>query len=190
MAQSLKKFIPRAPRYSIFPEDRTVIRFAAKGNKEKSFSTTLINVSQSGLAFRVDQSLKPSLGDTIMVEFTVPGGEQMACHGRVVRIEEPQARDQWKNFTDEVIVAVHFYGLRGAHEKNLSTGLKEKFRKLQQQHKRQELYRLFYWAERHKVGITAMVISTIAVLIIFYLISLPTGAYSPLWSVPWGDRFK
>ena len=55
MGDSAKKFIQRSPRYVIQPNDDRYLRFAKSGESEQSYTTQLVNISATGLAFVIDR---------------------------------------------------------------------------------------------------------------------------------------
>ena len=87
MGQILRKFVSRAPRYVLRPTDNQIFRYALNDQRMRPHSTRFLNLSETGVAFLVDQGVVPRIGETIKVEFPLPGGDQVAWWARVVRIE-------------------------------------------------------------------------------------------------------
>lgn len=119
MTQTLAKYLLRAPRYTLSPEDNNLIRVVGPKQEPWDEHTDIRNVSLTGLSFTADPSFCPRLGEIIRIQFTVPGSSQMACHAIATRIEQVSA--------DQVLVGVHFYKLDMAHRINLARGLAEKY---------------------------------------------------------------
>lgn len=187
MSAAIQQRQARAPRYRFRPDDSRLIRCANPGQSENAFSTTTLNVSATGLAFRVERSLSPQIGEVIMIEFTVPGGEQMACFSRVVRIEEP--REQWKkNYSDEVIVAVRFGRLGSGQKERLALGIGARLAQLQRHYRWRNWYNTLSYIAEHRWQFIWITLSLVATAFIFSWVLTPSGNYSPLHYIPWGAR--
>lgn len=119
MTQSLAKYLLRSPRYTLHAEDNNLIRVVGPKLESWEEHTDIQNVSLTGLSFTADPQICPKLGEIIRIQFTVPGSEQMACHGIVTRIEHQSS--------ETALVGLHFYKLDMAHRINLARGLAEKF---------------------------------------------------------------
>jgi hypothetical protein len=134
MGDPAKKFVPRAPRYILGPGDNQVIRFAFLETKgaTAALRTSMVNLSETGLAFLVDPVLAPELGETIKIEIPVPGGGNIAWFGQVVRIEMFQSRKWWFANSDRptqerIMVGVRFEELPHGHQKSIRQGLEKSF---------------------------------------------------------------
>lgn len=114
MSSALKRYYPRSPRYVLQPLDRTVLRFAQMQTRGISATTTITDVSESGLCFTLSSEAKPDEGDMLKVEFTVPGRGQIACFATVVRVEEK---------TGLTYVGILFRNLPSGHRRILGEGL-------------------------------------------------------------------
>ena len=122
MNQSLAKYHARAPRYILNTDDDYLIRIAGPRQIPWEEGTEIRNVSLTGLAFTAADDLCPLLGEVIKIQFSIPGGRQMACHAVVTRLEN-DPRDFKK-----MLVAVHFYKLEMAHRVILAQGISRKFK--------------------------------------------------------------
>jgi hypothetical protein len=120
MTQGLARYHARSPRYTLNTEDDSLIRVAGPRQIPWEEGTDIRNVSLTGLAFTAPSDLCPMLGEVIRIQFSVPGGKQMACHSIVTRI------DQQREGT--MLVAVHFYRMEMAHRIMLAQGLSKRFR--------------------------------------------------------------
>lgn len=118
MSETLAQYAHRSPRYILLPQDRCFIRVAGPKQTPWEEGTELRNISKTGLAFTAPDILVPLQGESIRVQFEVPGSKQMACHARVVRIEP------FDNVSS--LVAIEFEGLSGVQEWNLAQGLLKK----------------------------------------------------------------
>ncbi|MCB0355431.1 MAG: PilZ domain-containing protein [Bdellovibrionales bacterium] len=138
MAELAKKFVDRAPRYVIRASDNKFLKFAPDGDYQHIFTTRLVNISISGLAFITTVDQAPKKGDLIKMEFPIPGGEQIAWWGKVVRIENYSAKKSWQpqseDFYDkkEILVAVKFESLPDGHMQRIRSGLLAKAQELAQ----------------------------------------------------------
>src|SRR5690606_17849126 len=88
MSASLKKFVSRAPRYTLRPNDNHFMRFAHKEDSGHVYTTRFVDISLTGLAFITDRENAPFIYDMIKIEIPLPGGQQVAWWAKVVRIEE------------------------------------------------------------------------------------------------------
>lgn len=120
MAQTLARYHARSPRYILNTEDDFLVRIAGPRQIPWEEGTEIRNVSLTGLAFTAPEDLCPLLGEVIKIQFMVPGGQQMACHAIVTRLEEDRE--------SVMLVGVHFYKLEMAHRIVLAQGLSKRFR--------------------------------------------------------------
>lgn len=118
MTSLLSQYHQRAPRYILLPQDECLIRVAGPKQTPWEEGTEIRNISQSGLCFTAPDILLPKIGEYVRVQFEVPGSQQMACHGRVVRID--------KLGVDSSLVGLEFDSLTSAQRWNLTRGLKSK----------------------------------------------------------------
>lgn len=175
MASSkVTKFVNRAPRYTLLADDRKIIRYTKGPQRERKMATEILNISETGLAFAVEQSMSPRLGEKIAVEFKVPGSQQMACYAQVTRIDKEE-KDGVFELRPRVIVAVQFVNLYESHEKNLSDGLHKKFATLSQdQHNEQKrIQRMWLW--QHKGELAILFFAHSIMVLTFFLASHPLG---------------
>jgi hypothetical protein len=125
---SLARYHARSPRYILNTQDDSLIRVAGPHQTPWEEGTEIRNVSLTGLGFVAPQDLCPLLGEVIKIQFTPPGGKQMACYAIVTRLDELNEHNN--------LVGVHFYKLEMAHRITLAQGLA---RRLKDQHDRGEL---------------------------------------------------
>lgn len=163
MAQALSKYFARPSRYKLRAGDQNVVRFAKIGNSHQSYSTTLIDISQNGVAFSADPRSKPNVGETVMVELTVPGARQMACYAQVMRSEYQPA-------DGSVFVAVKFQELRGAHKQNLSSGLGRTFKKVNTEIQIQKFLESVQMIQHMQVSRQHWVVGVAIIVILGYFI--------------------
>jgi hypothetical protein len=76
----LRKFVPRAPRYILRPNDRKNMRFSLEDTVGPAGieETILMNLSQTGVAFLTNGAARIEVGERIKVEIPIPSGEQIA----------------------------------------------------------------------------------------------------------------
>lgn len=115
---TLPKYIQRPPRYVLQTEEKTLVRFAGPQRDPWEEGTEIFDISLTGLAFLAPSELSPTLNEIIKVEFQEPGGKQLACLARVVRLEQRR---------DDVLVACEFDDRFTAQKFILSRSLKSKF---------------------------------------------------------------
>src|SRR5690242_20320515 len=99
------KYDRRAPRYKLTTTDNAQIRFASSRNK-KIVHTKLFDISESGIAFLTPFRQAPRIGEIIKIEFAPPGSVQIACLGKVIRIEEPRQDSELSKTTNLAKVGV------------------------------------------------------------------------------------
>ena len=194
MADEARKFIHRAPRYVLRTEDNQFLRFAPESETEKVYTTTFLNLSATGVAFVTHSDLAPSIGDNIKLEIPVPGADQMAWWGRVVRTEIYRPKKTWTTkddfeIEDEVLVAVQFESLPEGHQKQIVEGLHQKANELARQNRIQFNKELmeFLYENYWKVGL--FVVCALLTASILFFFSRPTDNYDAERGSPWGRRF-
>lgn len=118
MTQQLSQYHQRSPRYVLLPQDNCLIRLAGPKQIPWEEGTEIKDISTTGLSFTAASDLSPNLGETIRVEFTVPGSKQMACFARVVRLQTLTDTDN--------LIAIEFELLNNPQKINLEEGLSKK----------------------------------------------------------------
>jgi len=114
-----------------------LIRVAGPRQTPWEEGTEIRNVSLTGLAFTAWEDLCPLLGEVIRIQFSIPGGKQVACHAIVTRLEEDKA--------GMMLVAVHFYKMEMALRIILAQGLSRKFREQLSRRNRSDLEERSPW---------------------------------------------
>ena len=199
MAERLRKFINRSPRYVLRPQDRNVMRFSLEhtqggGGVEE---TLLLNLSETGVAFLVDSGYEPRVGEKIKVEVPIPGGNQIAWWAKVVRTSEYNGSRRWFSpekdtfdVSNKVIVALRFDEMPEAHTSAIRQGLKQSFAKaLDDQQFRDWLYnRQEQLVFAGKVFLFGLLFALVVGFV--YWFSLPDETYDAKRGSPWGERFK
>src|ERR1035437_2342386 len=197
MGQKIHKFVPRAPRYVLRPTDRNTMRFSlehtlGEGGIEQ---TILINLSESGAAFLVSAGADPRVGERIKVEVPIPGGEQFAWWGKVVRtsVYEPN-RWSFKNDRfageDKILIALKFDELPESGAKAIRLGLKNSY--MQAMRDQQFLTWQYYKNNFLQQFIKYLIYTVLTALVIgfIYRFSRPDANYDAKRGTPWGERFK
>lgn len=118
---NLARYHGRSPRYYLSPQEDTLIRVAGPKQSPWEEPTAIKNVSLSGLAFTAPVDLCPTLGEVIKIQFTPPGGEQLASYGVVTRLEN------YDHFYQ--LVGIQFYKMEMGHRMNLAQTLTDKLKK-------------------------------------------------------------
>ena len=193
---SLRRFVPRATRYVLRPQDKHILRFSSHKDEGASAiqETTLVNLSRTGLAFLVEREFAPLLGDLIKVEFNVPGNEQkVAWWARVVRTEEYTQNIWWMKedpkFRDLITIGIHFQELPEGHQSQIQTGIDQRLEQLVREYRKLQGQRLWAWWKWRGFRIAAFLFAALAVLWGLYLLSLPSENYDAHRGSPWGERF-
>lgn len=116
----------RSPRYQLRGHDVTTARFKTlfKPSRSRVSETEVIDISETGISFRIRESRAPRLGDVLAVEFRIPGGQQIACKAMVVRLEQikdPNSGLRWNERSyDQVLAGLQFLDLPAAYKRTLS----------------------------------------------------------------------
>jgi hypothetical protein len=196
MDSSARRFVSRAPRYVLRPDDRHVMRFGLEHTQGKGGieETLLLNLSESGIAFLVNRGVEPRIGDRIKVEIPVPQGDRIAWWGHVVRtsLYDPQGWFQRDRFKGEakVLVALRFEELPEPHTRAIRRGLNRSFMKAvrDQQFRSWQYYQTLlvenFWQAMLYVALTSLLVGFI------YWFTLPSSNYDAKRGAPWGERFK
>lgn len=197
MSDSAKKFVPRAARYVLRPQDRNIMRFGLEENASGTHvrQTLLVNLSETGAAFITDSVRGIHLGERIMVEIPVPQGEQIAWWGTVVRLQQYEQSRWFKredSFFDQpkMLVAIRFDELPLGHSRAIRKGIEASFlQALRDQRHRTWLYYQML-AINYGLKFLAYIILTVLALGFIYYFSLPSSNYDGKRGAPWGERFK
>ncbi len=193
MSQLLGRFVPRAPRYILRPNDERFIRFAHYNNHSRTYKTELLNISETGLAFTTDRDNSPHIGDVIKVEFPIPGGnEHIAWFAQVIRIQEHIPKG-WKQKNSQnihhVLVGVRFHDLPPGHKNLIKKGLNHKFNTLLKDKYQKSLsefahsFVVHFWK-----GVFYLSLLTGTVILLYYF-SRPDPHYDVDRGAPWGQRY-
>lgn len=177
------------------PSDNQLMRFSSDKSPGSIFKTKLVNLSETGAAFLVDHSLSPKIGDIVRVELPIPGHNQIAWMGRLVRMEAYSNQSWWSDpdpFADDekLLVAIHFEELPSGHQKAIKAGLEKRFlEELRERRRRQQIY-LSSWILTHAVKVVGYFLLSLACFGILYYLSRPSENYDAKRGAPWGQRFK
>lgn len=196
MAEMAKKFIDRAPRYVLRASDNKFLRFAPDADHHNIYTTQLMNLSITGLAFLCNQDQAPHLGDLVKMEFPVPGSEQIAWWGKVVRLEDYRLQPSWQknpneDFTaPEKLVAVRFENLPKGHMANIKQGLQSKAIEMARQRRFQFAENKLEFMNANWRQLSLFSFSILLTILILFVLSRPIGNYTLERGAPWGQRFK
>lgn len=187
-ARRLRPYIKRAPRYVLNANDNRFMRFARESVFNRTYTTEIVNLSETGMAFVVDRSLVPDLGEQMKIEFTPPNQEQIAWFARVVRIELPEDISGWKIQSREARVALQFENLPPAHLQAIRHGLREQFERLAFERKMQTYREIGLWLKQNASKIAVYAAASLIVFSILYSLTRPSPNYDAKHPVPWGER--
>ncbi|MCB0421665.1 MAG: PilZ domain-containing protein [Bdellovibrionales bacterium] len=179
-----KKFYHRSPRYTIQPKDEKFLRFVHKNEKNRSYTTQILNISATGLAFVVDQDCAPSIGDTIKVEFPV-GQERIAWWAQVARLERYSRQPWWQHpiglqqikaeplIEDEILVGIFFKDLPEGHSDHIRKELERKFQDMVRSERTEKIIRGFEFLSNHYWSLLLYGITAILMAGILYWLANP-----------------
>lgn len=195
MGAKSRKKLRFAPRLKV-SEDKRRIRFTISGKQRKIFSTTIFDISETGISFISTQKLAPQIGDIISLEFAPVDSMKMACKARVVRVETPSKYSTWDRFPESIKVGLEYFNLPLAYQKMISESLEKAFssRKI----RTQDVYEI-----RHKTGstwfsqnwasllaTTALILGTIIASYMIWKDSESRVPASPEWSKSFFEKIK
>lgn len=166
----VQRMEPRAPRYVLNVKDKKVLRFVKHSQKQQSFFTEILNLSETGMAFTCPILGAPSEGEAVMIEFTPPGGQTMACHAKVMRVQNYTSQEAEVRRKQVKMVGVKFLKLEPAYRKMIRKGLQKEFRHLQSRYRWTRWYydiRLFFFRNRPLVFLCIGVIALMLVSVLF-----------------------
>jgi hypothetical protein len=191
-----RKFIQRAPRYVLRPQDRKDMRFSlehsvGEGGIEHTF---LVNLSETGAAFVINHGMAPKVGDRIKVEVPIPQGDRIAWWGQVVRTSVYRPRGWFNNdrfhTNEHTLVALHFDSLPEPHTRSIRRGLNRSFMQAMRDQKYVTADYYTSFLREHFWMLMLYAALTIAVFGAMYYLSLPSANYDAKRGAPWGERFK
>ncbi|RME14992.1 MAG: PilZ domain-containing protein [Bdellovibrio sp.] len=195
MASALKKFVPRAPRYVFLSNEEEFIRFAPKDDKDHTFTTRLLDISMTGLAFVTSKDAAPKKGEIIKLELPLLNGKHIAWWGKVARKEEYTPKNEWLHRSDfhgenRVLIGVQFLDLPAEFRKEIEELVRTKFQELRKRNQ-QERQRaiMLYILENFWRLVTYIIVTTAAVSILYWL-AKPSENYDPKRGTFWGKRFE
>lgn len=121
----LSRKIRGAPRLRVQEDEHyNQIRFTTRARKQ-IVGARIFDISETGISFISNKRFAPQIGDTIMMEFIPINSIQIACMGRVIRIETSgKSKNQ---FADYVKVGVAYHHLPVEYKKIISDSLKRAF---------------------------------------------------------------
>lgn len=197
MDNLLRRFVPRAPRYVLRPNDRHIVRFTSDQNGQNTSpeginKTKMVNLSETGMAIVMEASAAPKVGDRLMVEFPIPDHEQIAWFARVVRVNVEE-HSWWApkvGEVDHVYVGLKFEELPDGHRKAISKALEKRF--LEELRESRHRYRLYM---QHMITKYAWQLVVYAFFIVvgaytLYMLGRKTPTYDPERGTGWGERFQ
>tara|TARA_Y100000817_G_scaffold261155_1_gene215526 strand:+ start:32 stop:712 length:681 start_codon:yes stop_codon:yes gene_type:complete len=193
--QTLHKFVPRATRFVLRPEDNRLLLYKPQPRLAPTHSTEILNISATGVAFVTERDIAPKLGEIIKMEFTIPGGEKIAWFGRVVRTEEFEART-WMRTSfghpslDQIIIGIHFENMPETQKDKLSKGISKRIHQLQSNNRKRHLAHFLKFAKTYALQALVYLACTITCFGLLWWMSRPTDNYSAERGSPWGQRFK
>ncbi len=150
--QPLDKAYPRSPRYVLQLKDKKILRYAPIPRGTRSFFTDVINLSETGMAFTVPFLDTPQKNEIIMVEFTPPNSQSIACYAQVKRVQSYRIIEPDFYEKNCKLVAVEFTNLLPEQSTMIRNGLSLEFKKTNQsfQRQQQKLKLLWLWKFKRK----------------------------------------
>jgi hypothetical protein len=194
MSATLRKFIPRAPRYTLRPNDNRLMRFAHQEEKGIAHTTQFLDISMTGLAFVIDREEAPFIFEHIKIEVPLDGEETIAWWAKVIRVEEYaphkwyMPKDAFGDDQTKCLVAVTFENLPEGHVARIKRTLEVKFLEVSKENRAEHLRNLAaLWAHHswQLVFYFGLIVATFAVL---WFLAQPDENYGAK-GAPWGERF-
>lgn len=170
--QNAQKIYPRSPRYVLQVKDSKLLRYASYPRHNRSFFTNIINISETGMAFTVPFLDCPKDNEIIMVEFTPPNSQPVACFAQVIRIQNYTLSEIGVSDRNCKLVAVKFMELKPEQLTMIREGLSKEFKYMQRSFRRQHYFalinQLLYTKKRR---FSLFVIASLALMsLLIYLI--------------------
>ncbi|HEX4923594.1 MAG TPA: PilZ domain-containing protein [Bdellovibrionales bacterium] len=160
------------------------MRFSRKRKGAQIFDTEIVNISETGMAFRVSVEHAPIIGETIKVEFNVPGERyKIAWFANVIWLETPYNRADRKR--ERVKAGIQFHEFPRRHKAILQQGLRARFNELMLEERRQKI--LTFFRSLPEAGLYLGVIALVAAF--FYYFTQRTPTYDENRPTQWGERF-
>ncbi|MBY0385893.1 PilZ domain-containing protein [bacterium] len=131
-------------------KDKKIMRYAPYPRGHRAFFTQIINLSETGMAFTVPFLDSPQLNEIMMVEFTVPGSEPMACFAQVQRVQKYTLIESDFFQKDCKLVAVKFTQIKPEQIKVLKLSLQDEFKKINIHFRRQQFFLKLKWYWKFK----------------------------------------
>ncbi len=193
MSATVRKFIPRAPRYTLRPTDNRMVRFAHEAEKGQSYWTKVVDISMTGMSFVVERENAPFMFDQIKVEIPLDDGQQIAWWGKVVRMEEYATHKWYLNPSDfksdeQILIAVKFEGLPAAQANAIRVALEKKFAEVEADTRRRWRKQVAMLWSHYTWEFLFYVAVVLAGVSILWALSRPTATYSADKGSPWGQR--
>jgi hypothetical protein len=188
-APRAQRYFARAPRYRMSSSDIRSLRVVRKTrHRRDDFDAEVVNISETGLAFEVNREYIPKIGEVLLLEFTMPGGQRVAWYGRVVRIEMPNDRAEWKSLSRNVLVGLQFHQLPGKFKGEIRQAIETKLEEYEKLRRAQMMAYYLDWALRHWKHLVLYVISALATLYVLWAVTRPSADYDPKHPGIWGER--
>jgi hypothetical protein len=120
MSLQLAKYVARAPRYVLQPQDDTFIRLGGPHQSPWEENTEILNLSLTGLSFVAPADLCPIVGEIIKIQFEIPNTGPLACLGLITRLDVINDH--------QMQVGLHFVKLDPLHKLELIQALAKKLK--------------------------------------------------------------
>jgi hypothetical protein len=193
MDRASRKFVSRAPRYTLQPTDNRYMRYAAADNYGKSYTTQFVDISTTGLAFVADRENAPQISEVIKIEVPMEN-THIAWWARVVRIEEYAPHKWYMNAQDferedQVMVAIRFEELPTGHKQQIYQNLDKKFAEIKKREYQLKIKNsaMFFVSQFWQLLIYGACIA--ATIWFIWYFSQPDASYDAKRGAPWGQRY-
>lgn len=126
MSAHARRYFERPPRYVLNASDNSMMRFRDSEPNGLPVNANVVDVSATGMAFVMEGPEIPYLHETLKVEFTIPGKQQIACFANVVRIDlvKKWHPDRGEEFATKV--ALKFQELPFVYQRALQKSLDDR----------------------------------------------------------------
>lgn len=164
-SQQPQKIYHRSPRYVLQLKDKKIMRYASFPRGHRSFFTDIINLSETGMAFTVPYLDTPHKNEIIMVEFTAPDGNPIACFGQVRRIQKFSIIESDAFEKNCKLVGVQFMNMKDEQKTILKSSLNDEFKQSRKNfHREQRRLKIkwFFKTRRKQIAIAAGTLTGVA----------------------------
>lgn len=195
MSNAANKFTKRAPRYTLTQGDDRYLRFVRAADESRSVTTEFLNISLTGMAFLVDPSTAPEIGEVVKFELPVPGEQhRVAWWGEVVRRTAYEPTTWWEKRRQPIndqrlVIGVRFAELTASHRDLIERGILKRSTQLLRDRQQKQFLAFLDLLNDYKWQLAMITVTAYITFSILSWLMTPSANYSATRGSPWGQRF-